>query len=138
MRDDSKFQEGVRNICRRDSRFHPRAYEFVAAGVTHASRRIRERENRRRHISGPELLEGLRDLALSRFGPLALEVLAEWGVKRTEDFGSIVFNLVEEGLLGASDEDSPADFANGYDFREAFVAPFEETGDFPDDLPPLG
>jgi len=137
MKDDSKFQDGVRRIRGRDPRFHPRAYAFVAEGVTHTARRIREREGRRRHISGRELLEGLRELVLLQFGPLSFEVLREWGVSRTECFGTIVFHLVEEGLLGASEEDSPEDFAGGYDFREAFVKPFEEPGDIPKDHPQI-
>jgi uncharacterized repeat protein (TIGR04138 family) len=90
-----------------------------------------------RHISGRELLEGIRELAIERFGPLALDVLREWGVRRTEDFGNIVFNLVNAGLLGASDEDSPRDFAGGYDFNEVFVKPFLEPESPPGPLPKI-
>jgi uncharacterized repeat protein (TIGR04138 family) len=76
------------------------------------------------HVTGQELLEGIRDLALNQFGPLAKTVFDHWGVKRCEDFGEIVFNMVEVGLLGKTEKDSRADFAGGYDFDEAFVKPF--------------
>jgi uncharacterized repeat protein (TIGR04138 family) len=62
--------------------------------------------------------------ALQEFGPIAGTVLKTWGVTRTEDFGEIVFNLVNRGLLGKTDEDRKEDFSNGYDFRTAFVTPF--------------
>lgn len=77
-----------------------------------------------RHIKGQELLEGLRDYALDRYGPLAWVLLQDWGVRRCEDFGEIVFNLVDCGALGKTEDDSREDFAGGYDFETAFVAPF--------------
>lgn len=55
---------------------------------------------------------------------MALTVLRTWGITRTEDFGEIVFNLVDAGKLRRTEQDTRADFANGYDFHEAFAAPF--------------
>jgi uncharacterized repeat protein (TIGR04138 family) len=76
------------------------------------------------HVSGQELLSGIREFALRQFGPMALTVLEEWGVKRCEDFGEIVFNMIESGLLAKTAEDSRDDFKGGYDFMEAFREPF--------------
>ena len=59
-------------------------------------------------------------MPLARFGPLAKDVLNFWGVRATEDFGNIVFNLVEAGLLLKTKEDSLADFIDVYDFDAAF------------------
>jgi uncharacterized repeat protein (TIGR04138 family) len=129
--------KAVRDIVAKDPRYRVDAYLFVSDAVTHTSRKLAARKGARKHISGQELLDGIRELALDRFGPLALEVLSEWGVRRTEDFGSIVFNLVANGLLGASEEDSAQDFAGGYDFQEAFVKPFIEAGPPPKDLPKI-
>ncbi len=137
MNRDRKLQEAVAGILKQDPRYHADAYEFVADAVSHMTAEMRKREGGGRHISGQELLEGIRGLALDQYGPLALDVLTEWGLSRTEDFGEIVFNLVEHKLLGASEEDSRQDFANSYDFHEAFLKPFVETGDFPTNLPKI-
>ncbi len=95
----------------------------MRAGLDYTVRRL----DKPRHVSGQELLDGLREFALEEFGPMAQTVLGGWGVRRTEDFGEIVFNLVEAGLLGKTDQDSRADFANGYDFDDAFRNPFRPS-----------
>ena len=77
-----------------------------------------------RHISGQELLGGMRSHALEEYGPMAMMVLGEWGIRRCEDFGEIVFNMVEHELLAKTDEDSRDDFSGGYDFEDAFRKPF--------------
>jgi uncharacterized repeat protein (TIGR04138 family) len=70
------------------------------------------------------LLNGIRDYAIQRFGPMTLTVFESWGIKGTEDFGEIVFNMVGEGLLGKTDNDSPNDFKNIYDFDITFRQPY--------------
>lgn len=77
-----------------------------------------------RHVSGQELLAGIRDYALLQFGPMTLTLFEEWGVHRGEDFGEIVFNLVDNGLLSKTPQDSRADFKGGYDFPLTFRQPF--------------
>ena len=111
----------LREIVSRDPRYAADAYGFVRAGLDFTVRRL----EKPRHVSGRELLDGIREFALKEFGPMSKTVLAEWGIQRTEDFGEIVFNMVETGLLGKTDEDSQADFAEGYDFEEAFRRPFQ-------------
>ncbi len=74
----------------------------------------------RRHISGRELAEGVRDVALDRFGVLARTVLEHWGIRVTEDVGEVVFTLVEGGVLIKQDEDRIEDFREIYDFQEVF------------------
>lgn len=113
----------LQTILDGDPRYQPEAYGLVRAGLDRTVRQL----DTPRHISGQELLAGLRDLAIEEFGPMAKTTLNQWGVFRTEDFGEIVFNLVESGLLGKTDEDSREDFANGYDFDEAFRKPFQPT-----------
>lgn len=113
-------EELLHSILQRDPRYEPEAYAFVRAGLDYTVRRL----EKPRHVSGRELLDGIREFALAEFGPMSQTVLNGWGVHRTEDFGEIVFNMVESGLLGKTDEDSRADFANGYDFFEAFKKPF--------------
>ncbi len=107
-------------ILEKDSRYSIDAYLFVREGLDHTVRKLKKP----RHVSGQELLEGMREYALQEFGPVAKRVLSEWGINECVDFGNIVFNLVNEGLLGKTDEDSIEDFMDGYDFHEAFILPF--------------
>ena len=93
------------------------AYEFVSDAVTYASHVVYATGS---HVTGGELLEAIRRLARERYGVLAREVFESWGVRTTEDFGTIVFLLVEEGLLGKTEEDSIEDFRDVYSFEEAF------------------
>ena len=78
-----------------------------------------------RHVSGPELVHGLRGYALDQFGPLTKTVLDVWGVHRCRDFGEIVFNLIDYKVLSKTENDRREDFDDVYDFNEAFVRPFE-------------
>ena len=143
MSNEQEYKERMARILADDSRYPPAAYEFVREAVSYPCRKLRGQggtgkgTRRGKHISGQELLDGIRELALEEFGPMAIDVFDEWNIRRTEDFGNLVFNLVRSDLLGASEEDSPADFAKGYDFVEAFVAPFVETGPMPRDLPKI-
>ena len=106
----------VERMCAKDLRYHPEAFLFLLDALYFTVSRLAEA----RHVSGRELLEGIRLYALDQFGPLARQVLASWGVTRTEDFGHIVFALVRAGLLGKTEEDSIEDFKGGYDFTAAF------------------
>ncbi|MCZ6766522.1 MAG: hypothetical protein O7D32_06285 [bacterium] len=73
-----------------------------------------------RHVSGQELCWGLRDLAIKRWGLLARTVLTKWKVRHTEDFGKIVFALIEQGQLRKQLGDTLDDFKDVFDFNEAF------------------
>lgn len=108
-------------ILRQDPRYTAEAYAFVRAGLDFTVRRLKAT----RHISGRELLDGIREFALEEFGPMTQTLLAGWGITCTEDVGEIVFNMVESGLLGKTDQDSREDFAKGYDFEQAFRKPFQ-------------
>ncbi len=99
-------------------RFNERAYVFVLAAIEFLQTQLPSR----RHVSGTELAWACRDFALARFGLLAPHVLEYWGIKETNDFGEIVFTLVEVGLLVTRQGDRVEDFANVYQFAEAFGA----------------
>jgi uncharacterized repeat protein (TIGR04138 family) len=113
-------EELLQSILTRDPRYASEAYAFVRSGLDCTVCRL----EKPRHVSGQELLAGIREFALAEFGPMTQTVLNGWGIRRTEDIGEIVFNMVESGLLGKTEKDSRADFANGYDFDEAFCKPF--------------
>ena len=114
-------------ITAKDSRYTAQAYIFVREGLDHTVRNLKKM----RHVSGQELLEGMREYALQEYGPVTKRVLSEWGINECVDFGNIVFNLVEEGLLGKTEEDSIEDFTGGYDFHEAFMVPFRPKEQLP-------
>jgi len=110
----------VDRLAASDGRYRREAYLFVLAAVEFVVGRLTER----RHVSGKELLDGIRELGLARFGLMTKTVFDHWGVHRTEDFGEIVFRLVGAQLLSKTDEDSMSDFEGVYDFDEAFVEKF--------------
>lgn len=122
---ETAFIEAIRKICKKDSSYDMEAYVFVREALDFSAKMLNKpSEGPGRHLTGPELLEGIRRYALQEFGPVALTVLNAWGIKTAKDFGEIVFNLVDSGLLGKTDEDRREDFANAYDFHEAFAKPF--------------
>jgi uncharacterized repeat protein (TIGR04138 family) len=111
------FRDGIMDrIRRRESRFDERAYLFALAALEHCQTRLPER----RHITGRELSYSFRDLALERFGVMAKLVLDHWGVRSTADLGDVVFTLVDLGLLMSQPSDSRDEFADVYDFDQAF------------------
>ncbi len=106
----------MEKIVEADNRYKAEAYDFVMEALTFTLKQLKKP----RHVSGQELLEGIRKYALQQFGPMTRTVFEHWGVRCTEDFGEIVFNMVEAGLMGKTAEDSKDDFKKGYNFRDAF------------------
>lgn len=126
------LENAILDVAQKHGRYKPNAYRFTLDAVGFTVRALEEN----RHVSGNELLEGIRRLALDRFGPMAKTVFEQWGVVTTEDFGAIVFQLVDEGLLGKTEQDKMSDFARGYDFHEAFVRNFDWLGRIVDTTDP--
>ncbi len=106
--------------------FPREAFQFVRDGLahavemTHGEGQVGDDTDESKHVSGQQLCLGLRDYAIEKYGRLARTVLDHWGLRSTDDFGRIVFAMVEVGLMRKTDEDTPEDFANVYDFAEAF------------------
>lgn len=114
---DLSFRDGVMDRIRlRERRYDERAYLFVLAALEFCQQRLEER----RHITGQELAEGCRDLALERFGVMSRLVLDHWGIRSTADIGNIVFALVELGMLLSQPNDSREDFEDVFNFDQAF------------------
>lgn len=113
----------IRKIVRQDPRYTAQAYYFIFDALDYTITRM----NKVRHVTGRELLTGIREYATEHFGFLARTVLAEFGVEATADFGEIVFNLVDAGLLSRTENDTRAEFQNVYDFDEAFDREFRRS-----------
>ncbi|HXB60457.1 MAG TPA: Minf_1886 family protein [Candidatus Acidoferrales bacterium] len=126
------FDLGLERILAKDSRYSRDAYGFIREALDFTQKQIgRGQQGTIRHISGQELLDGIRRYALQQFGPMTVTVFEDWGVKRCADFGEIVFNMVDSGLLAKTDKDSREDFHSGYDFAEAFQKPYLPQGKLP-------
>ncbi len=117
-------------VIRRDPRYAYEAYEFLFAALRHTQKLLGrvpppmeegEEPAPEHHVSGPELLNGARDLALQEFGLMARTVFHMWGIDRTDDFGELVFNLVEAGLMSKTEEDRRSDFHDVFDLDQALV-----------------
>ena len=106
------------DILKKDDRFDSRAYDFVLAVIHEATLAAKG------HVTGQELLDYFRDLALDAYGPLAYTTLNDWGVRCCEDVGSIVFNLYESGRIRKTETDSPEDFVGGFNFKHEFLDPY--------------
>ncbi|MEM6821184.1 MAG: Minf_1886 family protein [Verrucomicrobiota bacterium] len=119
----TNFEEVIETICEDDSRYLPEAYTFVREGLDQTLKKL-NRSGANKHVSGAELLDGLRQFTLEEFGPMGKLVLNEWGLHECRDFGEIVFNLVNHNVLGRSDSDNIEDFREIYTFEDAFEEPF--------------
>jgi uncharacterized repeat protein (TIGR04138 family) len=122
---DLQFSTDVLTRLRaEDDRYDERAFLFVLAAIEYLQSRLQAR----RHVTGAELSWACRDFAIRQFGLLAPQVLDYWGIRRTDDFGRIVFILVRAGLLSTQPTDREEDFAGVYQFDSAFGEPYAWEG----------
>jgi uncharacterized repeat protein (TIGR04138 family) len=124
------FEEGLERILKKESRYHREAYVFLRDAVNFTEKlpnkegKVTRSKSERRHVSPEELLHGIRDFALQTYGPMAITLFEEWGIRSCQDFGEIVFIMVENRLLKKTEKDSRSDFENGYDFEVTFRHPY--------------
>jgi len=111
-----ELEDILEEIAEQDMRYQVDAYEFVLEALSYTQRKYR----RSRHVTGKELLEGIKILLMQKFGPMTLTVLRHWGIKSTEDFGNIVFILVDRKVLSKTEEDDLESFRNVFDFERVF------------------
>jgi len=122
---EKDFTDVVNSIREQDARFAKGAYYFVRQALDHTLKHFKlDQSANNHHVTGKELLEGIREFALDQYGPMSKTLLEAWNIKHCRDFGDIVFHLVDAGVLGKTDNDSPEDFAEGYNFQDAFEGPF--------------
>ncbi len=116
MEEMQSFLEKIQKIMDGQDQYKFEAYSFVMAGLHYTVAKLKKP----RHVTGPELLQGIREYAIEQFDGLAKTVLNYWGLFKTEDFGKIVFALVEVGILRKQPEDRLEDFKDVFTFEEAF------------------
>lgn len=119
------FAEALEAVVGADSRYHRDGYIFLRDALDFTTKQHKKVKGVSvRHVTGPELLDGVRQYALKEFGPMVMTVFDSWGIHSCEDIGHMVFNLIAAGIFGKTEQDSIEDFKNVYDFEEAFVRPF--------------
>jgi len=106
----------IEKIAGKDRRYKADAYEFVMEALRFTQNSL----DRKGHVSGHELLDGIKEYGIKQYGPMLRTVLEYWGIRDTAAFGDIVFNMIDEGMFGKENDDSPEDFKNVYDFDSAF------------------
>ena len=119
------FVEALESVMANDPRYQRDGYIFLHDALDFTTKQQKKVKGVSvRHVTGPELLGGVRQYALEEFGPMVMTVFESWGIHSCEDIGHMVFNLIGAGVFGKTEEDSIEDFKNVYDFEEAFVRPF--------------
>jgi uncharacterized repeat protein (TIGR04138 family) len=118
------FSEALDLIVSHDPRYSRDAYHFLRDALDHTIKLRKKNKEGSGHVTGPQLLDGIRLYALKEFGPMVTTVFEYWGISRGEDFGEMVFNLIRVGIFGKTERDSIEDFRGGYTFHDAFVVPF--------------
>tara|TARA_R110002095_G_scaffold94840_3_gene82811 strand:- start:2356 stop:2772 length:417 start_codon:yes stop_codon:yes gene_type:complete len=113
------------NLSRPKLQYHPNAYDFVfealqEAQEIYARTIINEQEQEEAHVSGQELLDGVKALALKQFGLMTTTVFKQWGISTTKDFGKMVFEMIEHGRMRKTENDRIEDFVDLYDFEQVF------------------
>jgi len=132
------FAEALESIVATDARYQREAYIFLRDALDFTTKHQKKvKAATVRHVSGPELLDGIRRYALKEFGPMVVTVFENWGIRSCEDIGHMVFNLIGAGIFGKTDQDSIEDFKAVYDFQDAFVKPYapEKKVEVPKSLP---
>jgi len=119
MPTQEEIHSRVDRLADRKGKYRKEAYYFIFEALAFTVKELRL-TGQQRHVSGQQLLEGVSEFGLDQYGPMTKSVFEHWGVRATRDFGEIVFHLVDEGLMGKTDEDSIEDFSDVYDFETEF------------------
>ena len=124
----------LREITKKDPRYSLHAYRFIFEALDYTAKNLgknlKSPSEGERHVTGQELLEGIRKYAMGQMGYMAPTIFELWGVKQDEDFGEMVFNLVSYGLMGKTDSDTRQDFKGACDFKTFFNNNFKFEGNF--------
>lgn len=120
----------AKTVTEQKLKYHPNAYRFVFDALRYTQKQLERGQvdspdDDEAHISGPELLHGIRDYAVQEFGLLAKAVFRQWGIEKTDDFGNIVFELIERGEMRKTDNDQLSDFSGVYEFDNALLDNYE-------------
>ena len=111
------MKKNLEQVAKEDGRYSPAAIKFVYEGLGYTVKSVAKEP---RHVSGQMLCEGLRQIAIEKYGRLALLVLNSWGIRATRDCGEVVYALIDHEWMSAQPTDTIDDFNDVYDFQTAF------------------
>jgi uncharacterized repeat protein (TIGR04138 family) len=114
-------KKSLEEISQQDGRYDPKAVRFVYEGLGYTARKLAAQPD---HVTGQTLCDGLKQLALEKWGRLSLLVLNSWGIKTTRDLGEIVYLMIRHQWMRAQETDSIDDFNDVYDFKTVFKDQF--------------
>jgi uncharacterized repeat protein (TIGR04138 family) len=124
----------LQRVVDKDCRYSMQSYQFIFEALDYTASHLGKKYNssieEERHVTGQELSEGIKQFAMEKFGYMTRIVLEQWGITKSGDFGEIVFNLVDSGLMGKTETDTLDDFKDLYDFYLEFDEKFKLEGDF--------
>ncbi len=115
-------------LLQTDLRYQLNAYQFVRDALAYAQEVLPDEESEDEnepHLTGQQLCEAIRLFAIDQFGYMSKTVLNNWGIQGTSDFGEIVYNLIDIGMMKKSETDQREHFAEVYSFEKAFVEDFQ-------------
>ena len=126
MSEDKKMslEDAVAAICQEDNRYNREAYYFISAVMGEVTKKKldgrgwNDVEQEERQVTARQVLEGCVEFAHDQFGMMAPVVLPQWGIKTTDDVGNIVYNFVDRGFWGKSEDDKQEDFHRVFSLRE--------------------
>jgi uncharacterized repeat protein (TIGR04138 family) len=124
MRIQSDIIQRIEPFVKKHKTYKLQAYLFILGALDFTLKKLNRNPKdpaSKRHVTGQEFSHGIKEYAISQFGPTSKMVFEHWGIKSTMDFGHIVYNLIKMGLMGKSKEDKLSDFKNVFDFEEEFV-----------------
>ena len=125
--EQTKYEAAIDVVLTRTPHYDRAAYHFLRDALEFTVKERKKATGEGGHVTGQQLLDGIRRYAIKQYGPMVPIVLEYWGIKRTEDFGHMVFALVEVGVFGKTERDSIDDFKEVFSFEEAFVVPFRPS-----------
>lgn len=114
-------KKNLEQIAKEDTRYSIAAIRFVYEGLGYTAKNVASEP---KHVSGQTLCQGLKELAVEKWGRLAMLVLNTWGIKTTRDFGEIVYLMIRHEWMSAQPTDTIDDFDDVYDFKAVFKDQF--------------
>lgn len=122
---NSEFLEQIEQLAESVGRYRKEAYLFIYDALQYTVDKLGKTTlpREQRHITGRDLLQGISEFGLNQFGPLTRDVFAHWGINATQDFGQIVFSLVDAKLMSKTEEDRLDDFTDVFDLDTEFDWP---------------
>ncbi len=112
---DDNEKKALAAMLRKDCTYPMPACQFVADAVHYTVHSLKVA----RHVTGQELIRGILEFAVMKFGFLAPDVFAYWNFRSGRDIGNTVYAMIGAKILSASPDDRLEDFDGVPDLASA-------------------